>query len=720
MPAKILVARNEIEPFLDRIRKAADSERNSFGFLPISAYDEFAYQGRAIVAVDSQDNGFLGYLLYGGALPQGRVFQTYCSPKSRGQGIARAMLSEAIVRLERDGYLSVKADVASDLNVANRFYSSQGFEVIKTRAGGKTRNRTINICVRELATPSLLDLCIPGQVGHAVLKFQLPVTSTSPLYIVDLNVVFDVVKQRIRAETAAKVFAAGMENHVTLAITTELIEELERNTITGKPDPILEMVKVWPRLQSPNKVAAKPLLDDLAPLIFPDRNRLNKLTIQDKSDLLHLVAAIKECATGFITSEKAILRAAEAIRLKYGLAILSPEAFGQGFVTDQTGVSALAVTMGEALIETSSMSNEDHTLVGNFLADFHLPEATKRSATSFGTTTRPRRRMLVKNEGTVAAFASWDAPRFGTSERQLHMYVDERNPAAVSAVQHLLERACRDVGSFGPAVFRLSPLARQSSLRNGAINTGFRAYENGSPRNPKLQKACLGCVTLPEDWSSLSQTIKVHLGIGLPEDIPDFVASGQLLNVVGADGETAAISLDEFENILSPFILGLPNRPGVMLPIRASYAEDLFQGSLQPSMLDLREATLKRIRGYIGGAYNTIPERGLAVFYESMKGGGRGAAIAVARITRRYSLPKDRAKEFSKSQGVLDANVIGNMGNGQLVTITEFDSLMLFEKPVTLSWLRDIGCADGANFVTAKALSPAHLLDILRAGHPHV
>ncbi|OWQ92518.1 hypothetical protein CDQ92_19825, partial [Sphingopyxis bauzanensis] len=315
---RLLTLRHEIEPYVGRIREAADREKAAFGFLPARAYDEFAYQGRMIVAVDS-GSALVGYTLFGGALPQGRIFQTWASPDFRGQGVGRRLLLEVIRVLEESSYLSVRADVASDLKDANGFYSDLGFEVIRTRPGGKTRGRTINVRVLELSTPSLLDFAIANPSALGSLSIAAPLAGRAPLYVLDLNVIFDVTKQRVRGPAASRVMAAAFENDVRLAITAELVKELERHSKPESSDPVLELAKALPRLPLPPRSSGDAYMAELALIVFPDRTRDGKLTVQDRSDLMHLVAAIHECAAGFVTSEKAILRAAKLLHSRYGL-----------------------------------------------------------------------------------------------------------------------------------------------------------------------------------------------------------------------------------------------------------------------------------------------------------------------------------------------------------------------------------------------------------------
>src|SRR4051812_25356727 len=207
MRIKLLSRRTELLPHLNEVRTAADAERSSFGFLPKSAYEEFAFQGRMIVAIDDKTGTMLGYVLYGGAPPQAKIFQTWTAPQARGQRVGRRLVSEVVSRLESLHYLSVRADVAQELERANDFYGGLGFDLLSTRPG-KTRGRQINVRVRELATPSLLELSAT-RTTEPCLPVVLPAAGKVPLYVFDLNVLFDVARRRTQAEYSGRVFSAG-------------------------------------------------------------------------------------------------------------------------------------------------------------------------------------------------------------------------------------------------------------------------------------------------------------------------------------------------------------------------------------------------------------------------------------------------------------------------------------------------------------------------------
>lgn len=715
----LLSMRSEVEPYVAQIREAADKEKDAFGFLPASAYTEFAYQGRMLIAVDVATRELAGYTVFGGALPQGRIFQTWASPKFRGQGVGRSLVAEVIRRLEDVSFLSIRADVASDLEIANQFYGELGFDVIRTRPGGKSRGRTINVRVRELATPSLLEIAADRSDSLGALSIGAPATARTPLYVLDLNVLFDVTKQRSRAQAASRVMAAAFENDVRLSISAELIKELERHTVPGKADPVLALATTLPRLPLPPRQRWDAYIRELAPILFPDRTRDGKLKVQDHSDLMHLITAIHECAVGFITSENAILKAAEYLRQQYGLDILSPEAFTPQQEADAD--NGIIATAGSSRIVAGIIGEADHDDAEALLRRAHATTSQIRAILSSGTATLPRRRFLIRVDGQIRAVGSWDAPNRSINARDLLIYVDEDHPSASICAEHLIGRAMADVGASMPAILRLATPMGQSTLRRVAISHGFFQAGGNSPRVPALKKVALGRVLTPDNWSACREKIRSRSGMRLPTTPPTFIGVTHPFEISDESGQCASPPLSEIERLLSPTLIILPQRPAVVLPITQIYAEELFRGSAQPTLLSDREAVLHAVRGYISksGSYSVIKDGSIAVFYESGTGGGRSAAIAVARITRRYLMDKESASQYASQRAVLEARVIHDIGRSTQVAVSEFDNLMLFRKPVPLAKLRAIGCVDGANFVTARSLASEHLLAIVKAGEPN-
>ena len=124
MPSDLRIERDPsaILKFSDTIQAEADKEREALGFLPSAAYRERILQGKLILLVASSNDKdeYAGHLLFGGSFPVARIQQTCVSPKYRGTGGASLLLRALISQLERQGYLSVSARVASELQRAMR------------------------------------------------------------------------------------------------------------------------------------------------------------------------------------------------------------------------------------------------------------------------------------------------------------------------------------------------------------------------------------------------------------------------------------------------------------------------------------------------------------------------------------------------------------------------------------------------------------------------
>src|SRR5689334_12783396 len=106
----------EVAPFLDTVRACADSERDALGFIPESAYQDAAIQGKLWIATrfEHANEKYIGHVLFGGAFPILRVFQVYVQVPYRSCGVGSALLARLVHEAETLDYLSVTAKVADD------------------------------------------------------------------------------------------------------------------------------------------------------------------------------------------------------------------------------------------------------------------------------------------------------------------------------------------------------------------------------------------------------------------------------------------------------------------------------------------------------------------------------------------------------------------------------------------------------------------------------
>jgi len=269
---KILKNYTELKSHLITVQSFADKNKSALGFLPRSTFREQALRGRLWVAVREEMEGFLGFLLFGGRFPSIKIFQLFVSSQNRRQEIGSAFVNQLIEFGEANGYLTISARVAADL-FAHRFWEKVGFHLVRQESDAKGSRRKINVRVRDLDTPSLLKMMPFTQTVPSTkiqdLHFRLSPISKSPTYVLDLNVFFDVVRDRVHRKEASLLIKAGLNHQIRVCVTPQFTEELRRHARAGESDPVLEFAKEIPTLPKIDPSELERLLPELQALIFP-------------------------------------------------------------------------------------------------------------------------------------------------------------------------------------------------------------------------------------------------------------------------------------------------------------------------------------------------------------------------------------------------------------------------------------------------------------------
>jgi predicted nucleic acid-binding protein/GNAT superfamily N-acetyltransferase len=294
MDFRIVKARDDLSRFIDCIKKNADSERNAFGFLPKGVYDEALFQEKLLAAIgrkeNSDDDICLGHLLYGGTFPNLKIFQVYVLPKYRKRHIGSLLVDHLINNAEKSGYLSISVRVAEDLKEANSFWEKKDFYFVRSVPGGATSRRIINKRVRDLDSPRLFASTPAQQETNLCLSQRLlprPLT-----YVLDVNVLLDLVKQRPRADYVRQMINAALNHSIRVHITEEFLNELRRASKSDEADPILEFAASLPCFPKIKEACISSKCQDVAQLLFPENTKKERLSSNQKSDALHLATAI--------------------------------------------------------------------------------------------------------------------------------------------------------------------------------------------------------------------------------------------------------------------------------------------------------------------------------------------------------------------------------------------------------------------------------------------
>ena len=228
--------------------------------------------------------------------------------------------------------MTVAAAVASDLPAAQAFYEHNGFTARLSQQGGQARKRTIILRARDLETESFFSVLEPPQAASQTaidLGLRQRSASQAPLYAIDLNVLFDVVKgaSRPRSPVAGQLIGAALAHQIRLAVAPEFVTELERETRGEDIDPILKLARQLPRLPATDRNETDRLATLVHNIVFVATNSSSAGSVQALSDARHLAQAALARASGYVTSDGQLLDAREELLRQIGIDVASLDEF---------------------------------------------------------------------------------------------------------------------------------------------------------------------------------------------------------------------------------------------------------------------------------------------------------------------------------------------------------------------------------------------------------
>ncbi len=700
--------------FLDQICDAADAHRNALGFFPSSVYGEFARSNNLYVIIEksSERSHYAGHLLFDRRHPRAHVRQMFTSPKYRRLGLASKLIKHFCNSLTGEGFTSIYARVAEDLEDSNVFWERHDFFVQRVEEGRGVRKRKILVRCHELESPQLFPTRDIGH--HNPLGLEISRSNAIPLFLLDLNVLFDTAKPRRKLHAkAVSLFQAERMSFCRLAISDEIREELRRTAQNGKTDPMLGYINIFPSFPLLKHKGCDGLVKSLASVVFPDKQEKSQLNANDWSDLRHLATVIQNDLAGLITNDGSILEAAPQIKDKYRIEVLSPDAFmldekeQAGNTTYETlthsTLSLLDVSESHELSVRSLLSSLD--LSGSDISAGWLPTTTAQGSIAM--------RYAVWDKDTIIGYITWSKgnPVGSISAR---IAVDETNRDALNAARILLIYMLEQQTSHGPRKITLALPHHQPHVRELATEFGFR----GTPNHQYLTKLVLGRVLTTDTWSIGQKKLVVSSGVKLPISSPEYNGVNQQIEIFTPNGNKTYVALDFLETLLSPALLCLNGRPAVITPVQKSFSDPLLGCSPQKSLLPLGSASLFQERHYISSdrTLKHFKKGTLILFYESTKGGGRAEIIAIARVRQAYHKPADLIDSTDLEQSVLTYSSLTNIGKSDIKTVTVFDNIFPLPRPVSMKFLKRLGCGRPNDLITTKPITVTHMQAILREG----
>ncbi|MBI4218372.1 MAG: GNAT family N-acetyltransferase [Elusimicrobia bacterium] len=713
----ILQTYAETHNHVDTVRREADEHKDELGWLSKSAFYDFASQNKLWVVVESVDRGYVGHLMFGGAYPNLRIYQIYIQNEYRRKGLAKKLLQALVGYGESKGFLSISARVADDLTTANQFWEYNDFLCRRQVRGGKTRNRILNIRSRDLNTPTLYD-AIPRaelslQEEQYVIRSPL---HTERIFVIDLNVFFDLVKNRPRKENVSAIFSASHHHFIKVCVTPEFTKELRRNKVKYPQDPILDFASTLPTLPEISASQLAPIIDLLKKNLFP---HVNYSTVQSESDVTHLAYCIQHDVHGFVTSDKEILRAKDRLFSAYNLEVVSPAELSSA----QVGPSRRITFATEVDIVIAPHEESQKRDLTAFLRRLGVDQNTILSAIVPGTNDLPRKRIIFWNNQRIIGFCSWEHPTSLRSNYSVYALIDEDFPRCDLVIEHAFESISRDYLEANFSSVQICFHINQVRTRETALKLGYRQSSSSriARQLNQYNKIMCGPVVLSHNWSKFNFHFHGATNFMPPEQIPTYgtvVNSG--LNLKSQTSGGTYFNIFKLESFLSPTLFLFLGRTGLIIPIMKSYADQLFSmPTPQGRLLETREAPLLIEKAYYRkpSGLNKFSAGTPVVFYQSRTKSTDGMAVGCGRITFSKKLHVDEISLHISRQGVLDRRELLERANTkEEIHVFTFDNFKPFTKMIEHRKLKQLGCGR-ANFVGPEGLDHRTLSAICREGY---
>jgi N-acetylglutamate synthase-like GNAT family acetyltransferase len=636
------------------------------------------------------------------------------APDERRHGIAQRLLNRLKEHLVELHFISVYAGVAEELQDANAFWERNGFYVQRTRPGGKTRNRTILMRSHELSSPQLFERS--GISSGNPFGLETELQGEKPIYLLDLNVLFDLGPRRPRNEFALDVFHAERHGACQLALSAELRAELVRTaTSAQRSDPMHNWATIFITFSTPPDPEKHRLIDVLSSLVFPNKLRGKNLSANELSDLTHLATAVHHRLAGFITNDNAILAAARQIEEQFDIHVVSPLVFQPS--DDLSNREDLIETAtGGTTLTAAPIDAEGERLLRQMLKRLGIADSDAIAHWgALDTAERTVHRTAVISDGRLVGYLA--CPRgMEDSVVTARLAIDEADAHTHAAGRLLLNRLLSLAKERAPRRVNLHLAPRQVAARELALGLGFAGAENGS----SLFKLVLNRVVTPGNWAATAANLSRLAQLKLPAACPTFKGMDQQIEVLCPDGNRRYVSLQDLESGLAPAIFYLSGRPAVITPIQKEFAVHLLEHSAQSTFLPRARAAQYMERHYFS-AERTLQffARGtIILFYESGKGGGSAAIVAIGRVKRAFLKQEENIDQSDFNPSVMNPRTLASIGSSSAKTVTAFDNLIVLPKPVPLKLLQRIGCGAAHQLITTRPITAEQLDKILSEALP--
>ncbi|MEX1028134.1 MAG: GNAT family N-acetyltransferase [Candidatus Paceibacterota bacterium] len=656
----------EGSPHLDDVKSLWRRNSQTLGFYPSGAFEERARKRQILGALEGES--LVGYVLYYTTKsPSVRITHLCVSESSRGNGVARALVSElqSATKSCRGIGLYCRRDFP-----AWSLWPRLGFHALNEKIGQSKDGHELTFFWFSHPHKTLFSEYEEADDEKVTL-------------VLDANVFYDLLDaQRMEADESLGLTADWLQPAIHLYVTPELFNEIQRN-----PDPTERSARMSSARRY-EKVA--PNHEDFERAVTSVESICGKaLTERDKADQRQLAWTIAAGCDVLVTRDRRLLDHSDAFYSEHGVTVERPAEV----------ISRFEEIRNEHEYQRDRVIGTDvhhcrQSSDGNVLAEaFHADSGTEKKGDLARTLNRafanPDRfscRVVYGPDGSPLCLYLIEKAEANSCDIRLFRIVRREHGTRLggTVVRTALATIVKEAAEQGNELVRIS-----DPLLTPAVQQAIRERRFLPTHDGWVKLSLNGVVPLQSVRQRLSElAARVGKRTGQFEEIMDELA--RRLESEDAEGVL------ELENIIWPGKISGTSVRSFVVPIRPDWASDLFDGRLAKERLWAADTDLVLNPDsvyYRAAKPEVLVGKGRILWYVS-EGSAPGSKMlrACSQLTGvQIGGPKDLFRKYRRF-GVYDwRNVLetAKTMDGQLMAL-EFTNTELFSSPLAWKKLQEV------------------------------
>jgi GNAT superfamily N-acetyltransferase/predicted nucleic acid-binding protein len=537
-------------PEYEAVLRLWRANSDTLGHMPRGGFADGARAGQLAVATDGE-GAVVGYVMFRRSARRTDVSVAHLcvAPSARGAGVAELLFEH--VKQRALGCCDIRLKCRRDFEHANHLWQRLGFTAVGD-SPGRGRDGVLTTTWRyPLAELPLLQRLADANRDDRVRA------------VIDANVFFDLDEQVDGNEESRALVADWLDDFVALAVTEELLNEINRRGVIGDRERQRRRAATFPVL--PRETVREDALVVAIQRVLPST------TANETSDVKQLAMAAAADARFFVTRDTDFLTAAEELHRVSGVRIVQPHELVLRFdeLRREEEYRPARLFLGPTVSSRLARDSEIERIALLMHDGQPPPEGLRRTRArlrSFlAAPTRFEVRCIPAGDTLLAAFVLQREP----DELRVPFFAVQNSLLGRTAARHWGEDLVAQAIREGRSVVRVSDAGER--VADALADLEFE--HDGTAGWIKIALTTIGG---PEDVARSLEAVKIsHADVAAVAD-----AASRELRALTFPSELRQSRCAAVERALWPAKVLGAQLPSFIVPIQPRWAKDLFDVEL--------------------------------------------------------------------------------------------------------------------------------------------